>query len=271
MNIVLFTDTYLPEINGVATSLFNLHKTLVEHGEKVLVVASNGPDSKKIEVTDDIIRIAGFEAMKGYDYHIASFYNQKVFEMVRDFEPDLIHSNHDGPIGQFGFICASRLNLPVVYTYHTMYEDYTHYVTKGHFDVFAKKIVRGYINLKSVQADEFIAPSEKIKNYFRSIGVDKYINVVPTGIDFGKFMKPSMNEEEKAQLKKSLGISQKDYVLLFLGRIAKEKSIDVLIRGYADYLAGGESRPTKFLIVGGGPLLDELKALAEELGIADHV
>ncbi|MBO4540915.1 MAG: glycosyltransferase, partial [Bacilli bacterium] len=200
MNVVLFTDTYLPEINGVATSLFNLRKTLVEHGTNVLVVSSGGPDVEKMEYKDGIIRIAGFEAMKGYDYHIATFYNQKAFEIVRDFKPDLIHSNHDGPIGQFGFICAQRLNLPIVYTYHTMYEDYTHYVTKGHFDIFAKKIVRGYINLKSVQADEFIAPSEKIKNYFRSIGVDKYINVVPTGIDFQKFMQPSMSEKEKAEL-----------------------------------------------------------------------
>ncbi len=270
MNIVLFTDTYPPEINGVSTSLFNLHKTLVEHGDRCLVVTSNAPDNEVVR-EGDIIRIPGISAMKGYDYHFAGFYNRKAFEMVKEFQPDIIHSNHDAPLGQFGFISAAKLQVPIVYTYHTMYEDYTYYVTKGFFDRAAKRFVRFYINLKSAQADEFIAPSEKVKSYFRSIGVDSYINVVPTGIDFGKFIKPKMNEEAILKMKKSLGIDPKDFVLLYLGRVAKEKAIDVLLRGYADFLRSGEKKPTKFLLVGGGPILDDLKKLAKDLKIDDKV
>lgn len=269
MNVVLFTDTYPPEINGVATSLFNLHKTLVEHGDRCLVVTSNS-SSKDTEVDGDVIRLPGIEAMKGYDYHLSAGYNRKAFRLVKEFQPDIIHSNHDALIGQFGFICARKLNIPVVYTYHTMYEDYTYYVTKGYFDRFAKQLVRGYINMKSNQADELIAPSEKVKTYFRSIGVDRFINVVPTGIDFAKFALPK-DKGDILERKKKLGIGPKDFVLFYLGRIAKEKSLDVLLRGYAQYRGENPKKPTKFLVVGGGPLLEEMKAMSKELGIADSV
>ena len=270
MNIVLFSDTYPPEINGVATSLYNLHMTLKMHGEKCLVVTTN-PFNDQVTFEDDIIRVPGIELKQLYGYQLAGPYNQKAFEIVRAFKPDVIHVNHDGGIGQFGFLCASRLNVPTVYTYHTMYEDYTYYVTKGHFDRAAKSIVRSYIKLKSNQSAEFIAPSAKIKDYLRSIGVDGYVNTVPTGIDFSRFMNQAGTEEDAIKLRAELGIGKDDFVLLSLGRIAKEKSIDVCLRGYAKYLRHGETRPSKFLIVGGGPAMDELKELCKELGIQDRV
>ncbi len=270
MNVVLFSDTYPPDINGVATSLYNLHLTLVNHGHKCMVVTVN-PWNNDVMIDDDIIRIPGLELKKLYGYHIAGFFNQKAFEAVKKFHPDVIHVNHDAGLGQFGFICASRLNVPTAYTYHTMYEDYTYYVTKGHFDLIAKSIVRSYIRLKAEQTAEFIAPSEKVKDYLRSIGVDTYINVVPTGVDFSRFREQIGTKEEALALRKKFGIDEKDFVILSLGRVAKEKSIDVCLRGYADYLKSGEDKPTKFLIVGGGPALDDLKALTKELGIEKKV
>jgi 1,2-diacylglycerol 3-alpha-glucosyltransferase len=107
-----------------------------------------------------------------------------------------------------------------------------------------------------IRVTELIAPSEKIKDYLRAIGVDSYINVIPTGIEFSKFS-PKMVDKPMTslRLKASFGISAKDFVVLSLGRVAKEKSIDVCLRGYADFLKNGPKVPTKMLIVGGGPAL----------------
>lgn len=268
MNVVIFCDTYVPEINGVATSIFYLHQTLVEHGHKCLVVTTNSY-TDKVMVDGDAIRIPGIRLKRLYGYTIARFYNDKVFEMVRDFKPDLIHLNHDGPIGQFGSICASRLNVATCYTFHTMYEDYSYYVTKGHFDRLARAIIQAYTRLKLNTNNESIAPSLKSKEYLRSAGNDGYINVMPTGIDFRVFDRKKEDKEATAKLKKELGIDPDDFVLLSLGRVAKEKSIDVCQRGFAAYLKAHPEAKMKMVIVGSGPDINFYKDLASSLGVAD--
>lgn len=270
MNIALFSDTYPPEINGVATSTFNLRKVLHDHGNNVVVVTTN-PYSKKVTFDGDVIRIPGAEMKKLYGYRMANFFNQEAYDMLLKFQPDIIHVQTDAGMGQFGFIVASRLHAATVYTFHTMYEDYTYYATKGHFERFARNAVRFYVRAKSNQVTELIAPSTKIKDYLRAIGVDTYINIIPTGIEFGKFSPKNFDKADIASLKASLGISPKDYVVLSLGRVAKEKSIDVCLRGYADFLKNKPTVPTKMLVVGGGPALEDLKSLAKQLGIDKNV
>lgn len=270
MNIALFSDTYPPEINGVATSTFNLRKVLHNQGHNVIVVTTN-PYSKQVTFDGDIVRMPGPELKQLYGYRMANFFDPEVFAILKKFHPDVIHVQTDAGIGQFGFLAADRLHSATVYTFHTMYEDYTYYATKGHFERFARNAVRLYVRYKSNQATEFIAPSEKIKDYLRTIGVDSYINVIPTGIEFSKFASDNADLADIEALRKSLGIGKDEYVLLSLGRVAKEKSIDVCLRGYADFLKNGEPRPTRMLIVGGGPALEELKVLSKELGLEKKV
>lgn len=268
MNIALFSDTYPPEINGVATSTYNLRKTLHNHGHNAIVVTTN-PYSDKVTFDGEAIRVPGVELKKLYDYRMAGFYNQEAFNIVKNFHPDVIHVQTDAGIGQFGYIASSRLHAAAVYTYHTMYEDYTYYATKGHFERFARNAVRIYLRYTANKVSELIAPSDKIKDYLRSVGVDCYVNVIPTGIEFSKFSSKNADKKDIATLKSSLGLKPDDFVILSLGRVAKEKSIDVCLKGYAQFLKAGEPRPTKMLIVGGGPALDDLKALALELGLKD--
>jgi 1,2-diacylglycerol 3-alpha-glucosyltransferase len=270
MNVAIFTDTYPPEINGVATSARNLYRTIVSHGDKGLVVTTN-PYNAELTQEGDIVRIQGFKLKRFYGYRLAGIYDSGAMKILTEFKPDVIHIQTDGGVGQFGFIAASRLKLPTVYTFHTMMEDYTYYATHGYFDRAAKGVVRTYVRYKSKAADEFITPSDKIKEYMRSIGVDAYLNVIPTGIDFGAFEAKNLDEGKIESLKKSFGITPDTYVILSLGRVAKEKSLDVCLRGYAKYLAASPAVKTLFLVVGGGPALEELKALAATLGIPDHV
>ena len=270
MNIALFTDTYPPEINGVATSTANLRATLIAHGHNVIVVTTN-PFGKEMEYEDGIIRLPGVPMKQFYGYRLTSIYSKDAMKILLAFRPEVVHCQTDLPIGIFGTFVARKLRIGLIYTFHTMYEDYTYYVTKGHFDRFARHTVRSFYRAKSNSFTEFIAPSEKIKEYLRSIGIDMTVPVIPTGIEFSRFSPEREDPKKTADLKAKFGISPKETVILSLGRIAKEKSIDVLLRGYATFLQKGEPFPTRFVITGWGPAEKELKDLVVELGIADKV
>ncbi|MFA5762984.1 MAG: glycosyltransferase [Bacilli bacterium] len=267
MNIALFSDTYPPEINGVATSTRSLFNALVTNSHQVLVITTN-PTSKEVTYIDGILRIPGAELKKLYGYRMSWIYNSKAMKIIRAFQPDVVHIQTDAGIGAFGHIVTRLLKLPKVYTYHTMYEDYTHYATKGYFDRFAKSAVRTFTKSIISGVDEFIIPSVKTKDYMRYIGVDTYINVVPTGTDFSKFSMKHIDQTRLDALMKKYRPDPSITTLLVLGRVAKEKSIDICLKSYAAFLKTKPRRKTQLLIVGGGPALEELRMLAEELGIS---
>lgn len=269
MRIAIFTDTYLPQINGVATSSANLRKTLVSFGQEVVVVTTNPFDSE-FSFENGIMRIPGLEIKRLYGYIGAWLWNSTAMKELEKFKPDVIHVQTEAGVGQFGFLASMKLHCATVYTFHTMMEDYTYYVTHGFFDRAARGIVRGYVRYEIMQADEFITPSVKIQEYMRSIGVDSYINVVPTGIDFSIFDKKNINQRKVEALREQYGIDPKAYVVLSLGRVAKEKSIDICLRGYAKFLAKHPQDDTVFLLVGGGPALPELIKQAESLALGSH-
>ena len=268
MNIVIFTDTYPPEINGVATSCKNLYDILIKNNNNVLVVATN-PFNDQLLFEDNILRIPGLELKKLYGYRAAWIYNKKAAKIIKDFNPDIIHIQTDFGIGRFGSIMFKKLGCASVYTYHTMYEDYAYYFTKGRFDQIVRSFLRSYTKNLIESVNEVIVPSVKIKDYFRQIKVDNYVNIVPTGLDFSKFERKNFKEEDIIIEKHKLGIKDDETVLLSLGRVAKEKSIDVCLRGFAKYLKTYKNDKIKFLIVGGGPALDELIKLAQDLKIED--
>lgn len=270
MKVALFSDTYPPEINGVATSCRTLHNSLLKHGHECLVVTTN-PYGFELALDHDVMRLPGIRLRHLYDYRMAWVYNSGAMRIVREFQPDLIHIQTDYGIGQFGYIAANKLKIPTVYTYHTMLEDYTYYVTKGVFDRAAKGILRMYMLHRAHTADEFIAPAEKTKEYMRSVMVDKYVSVIPTGIDFQAFAADNNPPEIIASIKKKYGLNDDEFVFVSLGRVAKEKSIDVLLRGYAIFKNEHPELKTKFVIVGGGPALNELKELSQTLKIDDSV
>jgi Glycosyltransferase len=270
MRIAIFTDTYPPEINGVATSCRNLYHTLSAHGDSVLVVATN-PYNNELSFYGDILRLPGIDMKHLYDYRWASVYNADAMKLIKEFNPEVIHIQTDGGVGQFGFIAANILHVATVYTFHTMMEDYTYYATRGYFDRAAKSIVRTYVRYKSRRADEFITPSIKIQEYMRNIGVDAYMNVIPTGIDFSAFKKENIDAKKVKDLRAKYGLSPDTYVILSLGRVAKEKSIDICLEGYANFLKSHPKKKTKFVVVGGGPALKELQELSGKLGLGDSV
>lgn len=271
MRIAIFTDTYTPEINGVASSCKALRDVLVKKGNEVLVVTTNPFDNKLQLDEDNVVRVPGIELKQLYDYRLAGFYNSEAMKIVRQFNPEIIHTQTEYGIGLFSRTVADRLKLPIVYTYHTMIEEYTYYIGKGHFDRVMKNTARVIIKTLVNNSDELISPSEKTKDYLRQIGIDTYINVIPTGIDFEKFFPQNIVPGTKEKLREKYGISKDTFTLISLGRIASEKSIDFSIKCFARFLEKHPEIKSKMVIVGKGPAEEELKTLANELGLSDKI
>jgi 1,2-diacylglycerol 3-alpha-glucosyltransferase len=266
MRVILFSDTYPPEINGVSVSVENHVKVLKEHGHEVKVVTT----SRLPKITEEghLLRIPGLELKKLYGYRLASFYNAKAYQIIKKWKPELVHIHTDAGIGIFGKIVSAILKLPTVVTYHTMYEDYTHYA--GFLKGFANSVVKKFSKYIAEQCTEFIAPSLKTKDKIREYGADRYINVVPTGIDFGRFQRTSIDESRVQAIKSKYRLEGKN-VLLSLGRVAKEKSIDQVILGFDYYLKTTKNDQTILLIVGDGPEMTHLVELVKKLNIEQNV
>jgi len=162
MRIGLFTDTYAPMINGVSTSVEMLKGALEKKGNTVYVITVS-PDNMKYNIDEEnnIIRIPGIPTGI-YDYRLTGIYPVKAVNTIKKLDLDIIHSHTEFGIGTFARLMAFQLNIPLVHTYHTMYEDYTHYITKGYFDKSSKKIVE-YLTLFYCDrtASELIVPTKK--------------------------------------------------------------------------------------------------------------
>jgi 1,2-diacylglycerol 3-alpha-glucosyltransferase len=267
VNIAIFTDTYLPDINGVATSCNTLFNALKKRGHEVYVVAPG----EKFEFKDDVLRIPGLKLKNLYGYRLAFIWDEQGYQILKKLNLDLVHVNTDFGVGQFGMNVAKRLNIPIVFTYHTMYEDYTYYFLKGFLDRFSKRTIREFEKSSMNRACEIISPSIKTMNYLRSVGVEKYINIVPTGFDFSKFERNDEHLKSVENLRKELGFKNDDFIACCLGRIAHEKSYDIILKGFRKYIDKYEAKNVHLLIVGDGPDKDELEKLAEDLNISNRV
>lgn len=272
MNIALFSDTYLPDINGVATSTAILHKELLKHGHNVMIVTTVLPKGKEYDDGDyQVLRIKGLDLKRLYGYRASHIYSFKGMKEIKEFNPDLIHIQTEFSIGIFGKIVAEKLNIPLCYTYHTMWSDYSHYVVPKKFkflDKGVKKLIQKMSKTYGKHCDELIVPSKKAAEALSSYGVEGRINIIATGLELDHFNPTNINQEEVIKIKDEYQLHDR-FVVTFLGRIAPEKSIDVLIDAMVEIK---EMNPRiLLLIVGGGPQLKELQKKVEKLKLSQNV
>lgn len=253
MRIGIFTDTYPPYINGVSTSIQMLEKALKRKGHQVYIVTVNTKNMKyEYEKNGKVIRIPGIPTGI-YDYRLTSIYPVRLINKIKKWNLDVIHSHTEFGVGTFARIISKQFDIPLVHTYHTMYEDYVHYITHGHFDRGSKKIVE-YITkfYCDKTASELIVPSKKTYDLFKEkYKWDKSIHIIPTGIDIDLFNIEKLNKNKIDKLKQKYNISNNDFVILFTGRLAKEKNIEFILENQSSLLK--QYSNLKLLIVGDGP------------------
>lgn len=271
MRVGIFTDTYTPFINGVTTSVLMLKKGLERQGHTVYIVTVSPDNLKyKYEENGKVIRIPGVPTWI-YDYRLTGIYPLRAIKRIKKWKLDVIHSQTEFGIGTFARIIAKQLNIPLVHTYHTMYEDYVHYVTKGLFDKSSKKIVE-YLTLfycdKTIS--ELIVPTKKAFELFKDkYLVDRSVYIVPTGIDTEKFYIENNKKFNIKKKRKELNIDVDDFVLLSVSRIGKEKNIDLLLSSMNEIIE--KNNKIKLLIVGDGPDLEEYRKYVSDNNLNDYV
>lgn len=271
MRIGIFTDTYPPYINGVSTSIAMLQHALEKQGHEVYIVTVN-PENMKYQFDEEgkVIRIPGVP-IGIYDYRLTGIYPVRAIETIKKWDLDIIHSHTEFGIGTFARIMAKQLDIPLVHTYHTMYEDYVHYVTKGYFQRSSKKIVEYLTKFYCDKtATELIVPTKKTYDLFKQkYKYDRNVHIVPTGIEVERFYQEQFKKSELDGLRKKLGIKETDPVILFVGRLGDEKSVNVLIEAHISITRTNPN--TKLLIVGTGPDLEKYQELARKYGVSKDV
>ena len=273
MRIAIFSDTYTPDINGVATSNKILKDELINHGHEVLVVTSELPSESDYEddPNDNILRVPGLEIQALYGYRACNIYSFKGMKEIKSMNIEVIHVQTEFGIGIFGRIVGEALNIPVVYTYHTMWADYSHYVNPINstaIDGLIKKAITRISKFYGDKSAELIVPSIKTKEALEKYGLHKNMHIIPTGLELDKFDPKNKDDKLINQIKEKYGIKEQ-FIVTFLGRIAKEKSIDVLIDAMKEIVK--ENDNILCLIVGGGPYLDELKELVKDDQIEKYI
>lgn len=266
MRIGLFTDTYFPQVSGVATSIRTLKTELEKLGHTVFIFTTTDKDVNRYEDWQ-IIRIPSVPFFAFKDRRIAYRGFSTALEIARQYQLDIIHTQTEFSLGLLGVWIAKELRIPVVHTYHTQYEDYVRYIAKGMVirPSMVKYIVRGFMS----DLDGVICPSEIVYDLLMKYKVKVEKRVIPTGIELAKFERPEITAENIADLREKLGISKQETMLLSLSRISYEKNIQAVLAALSAVLE--ENPDVKLVVAGDGPYLSDLKAQAKRLNITDAV
>jgi 1,2-diacylglycerol 3-alpha-glucosyltransferase len=260
MNIVMLTNTFTPHVGGVARSVETFTKEYRHCGHRVLVVAPEFDNMPRHET--DVIRVPSIQNFNGSDFSVALPVPGFLTEALDAFQPDIVHAHHSFLLGMTALRVARYRKLPLVFTHHTLYEQYTHYVLSDSTALrrFIIELDTHYANL----CDQVFAPSESIAELLRERGVETPIAVVPTGVNVEQFA-----QGDGLGFRKNLGIPENAFVVGHLGRLAPEKNLAFLAEAIAAFL---KLEPKAcFLLAGNGPLEADMRAVFEREGLIDRL
>ena len=253
MRIGIFTETYTPYISGLVTSEVMLKKALEKKGHEVYVVTANLETFHyEYDEKEKVLRIPGIPTGI-YNSRLTSIYPIQALNKIKSWNLDIIHSQTEFAIGSFARLFAKQYNIPIVHTYHTMYEDYVHYITKGYFNRSSKKIVEYLTKFYCDKTiNELIVPTKKAYDLFKEkYNIQRNIHIIPTGIEVDRFYEEKVDEKEINKLKRKYNIKKNDFTLIFVGRIAEEKNVPYIIEVMEEIIK--EKNNIKLLIIGDGP------------------
>ena len=234
MKIGFFTDTYFPQVSGVATSIKTLKDELEKHGHEVYIFTTTDPNATDFE--EDVIRMPSVPFVSFKDRRVVVRGMWYAYLIAKELELDLIHTHTEFGAGILGKMVGKKMKIPVIHTNHTT---------------------------------GVVCPSERVIEKLRDYGVTAPMRIIPTGIEIDKFLRPDITEEMIAGMRQQLGIEEQQIMLLSLSRISYEKNIQAIIQGLPQII---EKLPqTRLVIVGNGPYLEDLKELAEELEVSEYV
>lgn len=256
MKIVFFTDTYKPQINGVVRAISDSEEILRRKGHDVFVVC---PRVKDYKFPKHVFSCRSFD-FKPYPEYKAAVPSRKLIKWIKKIKPDVIHVHTPASIGIMGLAIAKFLSIPVVATYHTLIDEYfkLYFISKNLrkgliSDLLISKLVGKYTRIFYNKFDCVIAPSSAIKKILLDYNIRVPIHVIPSGVDTRKFS-PTRKKNNKEEIR-----------ILWVGRLGKEKSIDVLLRAFKN--VSKRFPKSKLMLIGDGPDRERLENIANKLKI----
>jgi len=268
MKVALFTETYINSINGVMAHIKTLKDGLEELGHEVLVVSAD-KHCRRHYVENGVLHCPAIESKRFYGFGVALPYSRKRQRLIANFAPDVIHIHQEFGVCLSGIYAARTLRKPLVYTLHTMYDHYVYYIAPKKFLRLATKFSHKYERFIARRATALTSPSQKGDEYFKRIGVNKQFNLIPNSIDLEAFNPHKVTEKQKNALRQKYNITPERTIAAFVGRLGKEKSVDVLLEYWAQTVS--EEEGLHLLIVGDGPDKEALEKQTKELGVGSMV
>ena len=243
----MFTDVYRPSINGVTRSIDAAREALEALGHKVYVIA---PHARRVDPDQFVIRLPSIKRLSPPTIPIAVAFAPFVIEAVRPLSLDIVHSHLPFTVGSIGHSIARELKLPIIHTYHTHLTEYAHYAPpfpglRRSVRFGLRRLSRQFCN----SADQVIAPSTAIKELLVSYGVTKPITVLPSGIRTQDFRR--LSRAERFITLKQYNIPDNQKIILFGGRLAREKNLPFLLKAYQQIVS--RRHDIHLVLAGGGP------------------
>ncbi len=264
MKILITTDTYVPFVNGVVTSVTNLIEQLEWQGHevRVLTLSPNHTSYQKERIY--YVKSSPFKVYPNVRMPI-SYHNRFIQELIA-WRPDIIHSQCEFFTFEFAKKIADKTGAPMVHTYHTLYEQYACYIFRN--GKVSNLIISRFMKDRLKGVECVIAPTGKVRRTLQRYGLEPPIEIVPTGISLEKFNQ-RMSREEILQKRRQYDIPEDYYVLASVGRLGYEKNVAELLRYFAALLL--KRQDLTLMVVGDGPARESLEKLSGNLGIQQHV
>lgn len=259
MIIGIFTDSYLPYTSGVVRSIETFTEELNKTGHETFIFA---PSYRNCKEESRVFRFTSIPSPTNPDFTLAVPFSINLRPTIRRLNLDLIHVHSPFLLGRLGAKYARVLGVPLVFTFHTLYDQYVHYIpfARSLTKELAQIISRDFCN----QCDLVLAPTRIIENYLRQIGVKTLVQSVPTGIKYEQYQ-----EGDRHWLRRKYNIPDHAKVLVSVGRLGKEKNIVFLLQSF--HSLRQELYDVFLILVGGGPEEAYLKKMADDLGLGNRV
>ncbi len=264
MRIGIFSESYEPVSNGVAVSVRTLIDELRAMHHHVCVMAPHYPDY--VDESPFVMRVPSILTPMNADYPVPYPWFPRLRKEINRLHLDVLHSQSPWFLGILALRIARQYGIPHISTYHTLYDQYAHYMTFLPTPA-TRGILEWWMPEFYNQCDSVIVPSEVAEDSLRSYGVTARINVIPTGVPLPR--SDSLSENSKREVRERFEISNAVPLLLYVGRIAREKNIEIVVDAFAQ--TADEVPDARLLLVGGGPELDTWKQRVERLPCGDRV
>lgn len=253
MKLALVTETFPPEVNGVSMTLGRLVKGLSERGFQVQVVRpSQGAENESHESGNEGVSeiVVSSIPLPGYDG--LRMGQPSAYRLLRDWSsspPDIVHVATEGPLGQTALWVANRLGIPASSTYHTNFHQYT-----GHYHIgLIRDFILVFLRITHNSCGCTLAPTRQMANELKSLGF-KNTGVLSRGVDTELFAP----ERRDPSLRTEWGVGEEDRVFVYVGRVAREKNIDLAVEAFQK--ARNHSGRSVMVVVGDGPERGRLEA-----------